>query len=288
MVSSAPNSAATCFLSIIIPAYNEEDRLPNSVPQIIDFVRQQDYSAEIIVVDDGSIDQTANVVRGFQKAATFISLLQVEHGGKGHAVKAGMLQARGEYLFLCDSDLSMPIEEVTKFLPPALDGFDIAIASREITGARRYDEPAYRHLMGRIFNLIVRVLAVHSIQDTQAGFKCFRRETAHQLFPLQTIDGWGFDVEILFIAQRRGMQIVEVPINWYYEERSQIRPIQDTYNMLREVLKVRLNAWQPGKGATWQSIRKAISAPARQRISGHTKSESHDWAIRCSTTSPLR
>jgi dolichyl-phosphate beta-glucosyltransferase len=156
-----------------------------------------------------------------------------------------MMQARGEYLFLCDSDLSMPIDEVTKFLPPALDGYyDVAIASREVEGAHRYNEPAYRHLMGRVFNLIVRLLAVHGIQDTQAGFKCFRRDAARQLFPLQTISGWGFDVEILFIAQKRGMQIIEVPINWYYANRSQVRPVQDTYNMLREVLKVRLSGWQ--------------------------------------------
>ena len=244
MVSSVSESTATCFLSIIIPAYNEEKRLPDSLPKIIGFVRQQDYPVEVIVVDDGSTDQTAMVVREFQEDTPFISLLEVSHGGKGHAVKAGMLQARGEYLFLCDSDLSMPIEEVAKFLPPALDGYDVAIASREVEGARRYDEPPYRHLMGRVFNLIVRLLAVHRIQDTQAGFKCFRREAAHQLFPLQTTNGWGFDVEILFIAQRRGMHIVEVPINWYYMNRSRVRPVQDTYNMVREVLKVRLNAWR--------------------------------------------
>jgi len=244
MESAAPESTATCFLSIIVPAYNEENRLPNSLPQIIQFVRNQDYAIEVVVVDDGSTDRTAEIVKEFQKEATFISLKTVEHGGKGHAVKAGMMQAEGEYLFLCDSDLSMPIEEVTKFLPPELDAYDVAIASREVDGAHRYNEPAYRHLMGRVFNQIVRLLAVHGIQDTQAGFKCFRRDAAHELFPLQTINGWGFDVEILFIAQRRGMQIVEVPINWYYADRSQVKPIQDTYNMLREVLKVRLNAWQ--------------------------------------------
>jgi dolichyl-phosphate beta-glucosyltransferase len=244
MVISTPDSAATCFLSIVIPAYNEEQRLPDSLHKIINFVQQQDYSTEVIVVDDGSTDRTADVVREFQKDAPFISLLQVDHGGKGHAVKAGMLQAQGKYLFLCDSDLSMPIEEVTKFLPPALDGYDLAIASREVKGARRYDEPTYRHLMGRVFNLIVRLLAVHGIQDTQAGFKCFGREAARQLFPLQTINGWGFDVEILFLAQRNKLQVVEVPINWYYKNRSQVRPIQDTYNMFREVLKVRLNAWR--------------------------------------------
>ena len=244
METCVPESTATCLLSIIIPAYNEERRLPGSLPQVIDFVRRQDYISEVIVVNDGSTDRTAQIVREFQRDAAFITLLQVEHGGKGHAVKAGMMQARGEYLFLCDSDLSMPIEEVTKFLPPQIDGYDVAIASREIEGARRYNEPAYRHLMGRVFNLIVRLLAVHGIQDTQAGFKCFRRAAAQELFPLQTIQGWGFDVEILFVAQIHGMRIVEVPINWYYANRSHVKPIQDTYNMLREVLKVRLNDWQ--------------------------------------------
>jgi dolichyl-phosphate beta-glucosyltransferase len=181
-------------------------------------------------------------VREFQKDASFLSLLQVDHGGKGHAVKAGVLQARGEYLFLCDSDLSMPIQEITRFLPPIPGDYDVAIASREIEGACRYDEPAHRHLIGRVFNLIVRLLAVRGIRDTQAGFKCFRREAARQLFPLQTINGWGFDVEILFIARRHGLRITEVPINWYYKNRSQVRPIQDTCNMLREILRVRFNA----------------------------------------------
>ncbi len=265
MSGYAPEGTATCFLSIIVPAYNEEQRLPISLPQIIDFVQQQDYYAEVIVVDDGSTDRTADIVREIQKEVAFITLLQVDHGGKGHAVKAGMMQARGEYLFLCDSDLSMPIQEVTKFLPPALDRYDLAIASREIEGARRYNEPAYRHLMGRVFNLIVRLLAVHGIHDTQAGFKCFRREAAHQLFPLQTIAGWGFDVEILFIAQRRGMRIIEVPINWYYANRSQVRPIHDTYHMFREVLKVRFNAWRGRYSSAGQDTNRRVEEAANQQ-----------------------
>jgi dolichyl-phosphate beta-glucosyltransferase len=244
MAPSALDGLPACRLSIVVPAYNEETRLPHSLPDIIRFVRQQNYPIEVLVVDDGSVDRTADIVREFQRQAGFISLIQVPHGGKGHAVRSGMLRAGGEYLFLCDSDLSMPIEEVTRFLPPAIEEYDVAIASREIPGARRFNEPAYRHLMGRVFNLIVRVLAVHGVQDTQAGFKCFRREAARQVFRRQTIPGWGFDVEVLFIAQRHGMRVVEVPIHWYYKERSQIRPVQDTYNMFREVLEVRWNAWR--------------------------------------------
>jgi dolichyl-phosphate beta-glucosyltransferase len=242
MTTPLPGNGVRPLLSVVIPAYNEEQRLPESLPQIVSFVQQQDYPIEVIVVDDGSDDRTADIVREFQSQAPFIALLQVEHGGKGHAVRAGMLRASGEYLFLCDSDLSMPIAEVSKFLPSVAGEYDVAIASREVAGARRYNEPAYRHLMGRVFNLIVRLLAVHGIHDTQAGFKCFRREAAQEIFRLQTIKGWGFDVECLFIAQRRGMRIIEIPINWYYKERSQIRPLQDTYRMLFEVLRVRMNA----------------------------------------------
>ena len=155
-----------------------------------------------------------------------------------------MLAARGEYLFICDADLSMPIEEVSKFVPPALDACDVAIASREAPGARRVGEPEYRHLMGRVFNLIVRLLAIPDIQDTQCGFKVFRRQVAHEVFPLQTIDGWGFDVEVLFIALRRGYRLVEVPITWYYRPQTKISPMRDSINMLAEVMRVRINGWR--------------------------------------------
>jgi dolichyl-phosphate beta-glucosyltransferase len=229
------------FLSIIIPAYNEEARLPGSLRKIIEFVERSDFSSEVIVVDDGSADRTAEIVSEYQKDRPYIRLIQVEHGGKGHAVRAGMLAAVGEYLFLADSDLSMPIEEVLKFLPPALDGYDIAIASREIAGSRRYGEPHFRHIIGRIFNLLVRLLAVPGLGDTQAGFKCFGRQAARTLFPMQTIAGWGFDVEILMIAQKKKMKIVEVPINWYYNPDSRVRPIYDAYRMFAEVIKIRWN-----------------------------------------------
>jgi len=164
--------------------------------------------------------------------------------GKGAAVQLGMLDGQGEYLFICDADFSMPVEEINKFMPPNSAPYDVAIASREAPGARRIGEPQYRHLMGRVFNFIVRVLAIPKIQDTQCGFKVFRREVARDVFALQTIDGWGFDVEVLFIALKHGYRLREIPITWYYRPQSRINPVSDSINMVLEVLKVRRNSWR--------------------------------------------
>lgn len=236
------------FLSIIIPAYNEELRLPPTLQRVADFLRQQSYTAEVIVVENGSTDRTAAVVEDFCKTRVragdpFRVRLLRSSPGKGAAVKEGMLDARGNFLVMSDADLAVPIEEVSKFLPPALDArsFDIAIASREGEGAVRYGEPFHRHLMGRVFNFLVRALAVPGVQDTQCGFKCFTREAALFLFPLQRIDGWGFDVEILHIASRHGLRMVEVPVDWHYGQNSRIRPIQNTISMVTELLHIRLN-----------------------------------------------
>jgi dolichyl-phosphate beta-glucosyltransferase len=228
-------------LTIVIPAYNEAHRLPTTLPQVTAFAEAQDYPVEVIVVDNASTDRTSDVVREIAADRPFVSLLYQPIQGKGAAVRKGMLEGRGEYLFMCDADLAMPIEEVSKFLPPTLSGYDVAIASREAPGAVRYDEPGYRHLMGRVFNFVVRTLAVPGIQDTQCGFKCFRREVAHDILAVQTLNGWAFDVEILHIAHRRGYRLVEVPVNWYYGEGSRISPIRDSFNMLIEVLRVRRN-----------------------------------------------
>jgi len=229
------------FLSIVVPAYNEEARLPQTLPRIVDFLRAQDYAAELVVVDDGSTDGTCRIVEDIAATVPFVRLIRNEHRGKGYAVKTGGMAAAGDYIFLCDADLSMPIEEVARFLPPALEEYDVAIGSREVEGARRYDEPGLRHLMGRVFNTLVRLLAVRGFQDTQAGFKCFAREAAREMFPYQTMDGFGFDVEILFIAQKRGFRIVEVPINWYYMSNSRVSPVSDSVRMFREILEVRMN-----------------------------------------------
>ncbi len=232
------------FLTIIVPAHNEEQRLPGSLGKIVAFLEEQDYEAEVIVVENASHDNTAGVAVEFMARYPFISLIREERQGKGLAVKLGMLAAQGEFLFICDADLSMPIEEVAKFLPPALEDYDVAIASREVEGARRYGEPTYRHLMGRVFNFLVRLLTVPGFQDTQCGFKCFRRDVTRDIFPYQTIEGWGFDVEVLFIAHKRGCRIVEVPINWYYSANIRVNPVKDTLSMLRELLKVRFNDWR--------------------------------------------
>lgn len=241
--------STTPFLSIVIPAYNEERRLPPSLHSIAAWLRAQPWRSEVIVVENGSTDDTTQVVEAFIRDGVlptdpFVVRLLHSTQGKGAAVKTGMLSATGEYLFMCDADLAMPVTEIEKFLPPQLPLgiFDIAIASREdVNGMRavRYNEPFTRHFMGRVFNQLVRILAVKGIQDTQCGFKCFSRTAAEQLFPLQQIDGWGFDVEVLYIAQRKGMRLVEIPIHWYFQADSRVRPVQDTINMVRELLKIR-------------------------------------------------
>lgn len=234
------------FLSIIIPAHNEENRLPDTLAQIENFLAQQTYTGEIIVVENGSRDRTAVVVEEFAKTHPNVRLIAETRRGKGLAVREGMRAARGEFRFICDADLSMPIEEVNKFLPPALDGYDVAIASREAPGARRYDEPLYRHLMGRIFSNLVKVFAVGGFEDTQCGFKCFRAGAAQDLFGVQLLDGMSFDVEVLFVAVRRGYQIVEVPIDWYYMSESRVRLLEDSLRMFGDILTIRRN-WKEGR-----------------------------------------
>jgi len=239
MVSS-PEAQSRPLLSIIIPAYNEEDRLPGSLHKIDEFLKKQTYTAEVLVVENGSSDGTTAVAEAFAAEHPYVRVLHSAKG-KGAAVKMGMLSAHGEYRFMCDADLSMPIKEVNKFLPPVPNSYQVAMASREAPGARRYDEPEYRHLMGRVFNLIVRWLAIPGFQDTQCGFKCFTAEAATEIFQRQTMDGWGFDVEVVAIALQLGYKVVEIPIDWYFDANSRISPFQDTLRMFREVLQVRRN-----------------------------------------------
>ncbi len=233
---------ASPFLSIIIPAHNEERRLPHALEQIFSFLEQQPYSAEVLVAENGSSDRTYAIAQEFARLYPPLRVLQVEKRGKGLAVQRGMLEAKGEYRFLCDADLSMPISEINRFLPPALNDFDIAIGSREAPGAVRYNEPAYRHWGGRAINLLIRLLALPGLRDTQCGFKCFRAEVAQDIFRFQTFTGISFDPETLYIARLRGYRIVELSIPWYFDPESRIHLLKDTLSLLRDLLTIRRNA----------------------------------------------
>jgi glycosyltransferase involved in cell wall biosynthesis len=230
------------FLTIIIPAFNEEHRLPLAMEQSIQFLEKQDYDYELVVVENGSQDKTYQIAKEYAARYPQIRVIKETTPGKGLAVKRGMLESQGEYRFMCDVDFSMPIIEINKFLPPELVDFDIAIASREAPGAVRYYEPLYRHLGGRMINLMIRLLALPGLDDTQCGFKCFRGPVAEVLFSHQTMTGWSFDVEILMIASRFGYHIVEIPISWYFSTESKVNPFINTLQFARDLWKLRRNA----------------------------------------------
>ncbi len=230
------------LLSIIIPAHNEEKRLPPTLEQVFAFLEKQNYEAEVLVIENGSTDRTYEIAQSFAGQHKNLLVIREEGRGKGLAVQRGMLEARGQYRLMCDADLSMPIDEVTKFLSRDIAEFDIAIASREAPGAVRYDEPRYRHLGGRLINLIIRLLILPGLQDTQCGFKCFRAEVADDLFKRQTLLGWSFDIELLFIARRHGYRIIEIPINWYYRSESKVNALRDAVRMIEDIFQIHRNA----------------------------------------------
>ena len=226
-------------VSIVIPAYNEEGRLPSTLEQILAYLRQTPWNWTVHVVDDGSTDGTAAVVERYHEREPRVLLQREPHGGKGAAVKSGLLAARGEYRFICDADLSMPIREIERFLPPYVAGADIAIATREGAGARRVGEPARRHVVGRVFNGLVQLLLLPGLNDTQCGFKMFTARAVEYVFPLVTVNGWSFDIEALYIARRRGLRIVEVPIEWHYRAESRLNVLRDGPAMFLELLRIR-------------------------------------------------
>ncbi len=229
------------LLSLILPAYNEEKRLDDCMEKVAGFVASHSDPIEVILVENGSSDRTYEIGCAYAEKYPWLRVLQEKKPGKGNAVRRGMLEARGKYRMFADVDFSMPIGEVDHFIPPALEGYQVAIGSREVPGAVRYNEPPNRHFTGRVFNLIVRILAVPGIHDTQCGFKSFSAEAAEKLFRLQRIDGWAFDAEVLFLAQHFGYKIIEVPVQWYYDGNSKINVLQDSIKMFRELLSIRKN-----------------------------------------------
>jgi dolichyl-phosphate beta-glucosyltransferase len=232
-------------LSVVIPAHNEAGRLEYTLRRMVDYLQQAEPRHEIIVVDDGSSDGTAELVRGLSKEWPQLRVIEhVANRGKGAAVRTGMHAARGEQLLFSDADLATPIEEVRKLQAALAEGYDLAIASRAVPGAdiREHQHPV-RELMGKSFNLLVRLLGLAGFKDTQCGFKLFTREAARDLFQRSTVDHFAFDVEILLLARER-FRVAEVPVVWYHVEESKVSPGIDAARMFIDLVRLRLRQWR--------------------------------------------
>jgi len=227
-------------ISIVIPAFNEALRLPASLDRIEGFLKTSGLSAEVIVSDDGSRDATAEVVR--QRAATWPQLKLVSSGknaGKGAAVQLGMAEARGRYRIFSDADLSVPIDDLEKLLRPLRAGAGVAIASRGLKDSQvELHQPWYRETMGKVFNRLVWIFVLSGVHDTQCGFKAFTAEAADRVFPALQTRGFGFDVEVLYRAQRAGYRIAEVPTRWINSPQSRVHPIRHSTIMFLELLAI--------------------------------------------------
>ncbi len=230
--------------SIVIPAFNESARIPATLESVVDCIRSRAWRAEVIVVNDGSTDRTAEVVRAFAARAPEVRLLENPgNRGKGYSVRAGMLEARGEVALFTDADLSSPIAEAERLFAALDAGAQIAIGSRWLEAGRQTQrQPLYRQFFGRCFNAVTRMVMQLPFADTQCGLKAFTREAAQIVFRLQTIERWGFDPEILFIALRRGFRVVELPVSWAHDERTRISYLRDGIRMLQEIAQIRWNA----------------------------------------------
>lgn len=239
------------LLSVIIPAYNEESRLPETLIEVYNFLSRQKYSSEIVVVNDGSTDHTSETAGSFfrtieqtSKNVTFQVLQHQQNQGKGAAMRTGIMAANGQYLLLSDADGSTPIEEVVDLLN-TITMCEIAIGSRHLPESDiRVYQPWYRRLLSRVANIGIQILLLPGIADTQCGFKLFRKEIAKTIFRLSTINGWGLDMEILFIARLLGYSIKEVPITWLNSPQSRVRPIRGALRTLKELLQIRINGWK--------------------------------------------
>lgn len=243
------------YLSVIIPAFNEENNLvKGEIGKVVEFLKEQKYDFEVILVDDGSTDQTLAKLRELASLFNQVTVIANTHGGKALAVAAGMRAAQGKWRLYSDFDQSTPISEVNKLLAKTREGYEIVIGSREAVGAKREAEPRLRHLMGRVFNTVVRMLAVPGIQDTQCGFKLFSQKATQELFPLLKVttspkrDAFtgAFDVELLYLARMKQMEIAEVPVHWKHEHTLRVNPLKDSYRMFMEVVTIRLFAMGGG------------------------------------------
>ena len=234
------------FLSVVIPAYNEQARIADTLLKIKAFLQTWPHRSEVVVVDDGSRDLTLEVVKTIdifgqvmhEQNSTRITT-DVTNRGKGEAVRRGFLLAHGKYVLFSDADLSTPIEEVGKLLAALEQGADVAIGSRRLPTSEVDPQPIHRQLMGWVFSTLVRTLAVPGIRDSQCGFKCYRAEVARQLAELQKMPGFSFDVEHLFLARRLGWRITEVGVKWTDAPGTKVKPIRDSWRMLRDLFRIR-------------------------------------------------
>lgn len=233
--------------SIILPAYNESARIAGTLDRILAHAMQCSWNVEVIVVNDGSSDDTAEIVRRCAGEHPSVRLLENPgNRGKGYSVRNGMLCARGDILLFSDADLSSPIEEADKLFRTIRSGADIAIGSRWVDPRLQIRrQPLYRRVFGRIFNLALRAILGLQFKDTQCGFKAFTRRSAREIFPLQKIERWGFDPELLYLAKRFGFVVREIPVAWSHREGTRIHPVRDGIRMFGELLRVR---WYAMKG----------------------------------------
>jgi dolichyl-phosphate beta-glucosyltransferase len=232
------------YLSVIIPAYNEAQRLQGSLERVVAYLDQQSFTSEVLVVDDGSTDDTATIARNYAGEHAAVRILRyTPNRGKGHAVRVGMTEANGQLMLLCDADLSTPIEELEKLAAFVGEGYDVVIGSRALPASElRVHQPWLRERLGRTFNLLVRLLGVRGFADTQCGFKLFTRRAARDVFPKLFIDRWAFDVEALLVALMMGYRIREVPVIWVNSPGSKVNVWGDAASTLRDLLRIRA-AW---------------------------------------------
>ena len=230
--------------SIIIPAYNEGARVGATLERVVAYAAERGWDAEIIAVNDGSRDNTPDIIRGYaEKNPRLLLLENPGNRGKGYSVRNGMLHAQGEILLFSDADLSSPIEEGEKLIAALGDGADIAIGSRWLqSDLQTQRQPFHRQVFGRVFNLLLRIILGLNFKDTQCGFKAFTRHAAETIFPLQQIERWGFDPEILYLAKKFKFKVVEVPVAWAHREGTRIDPLRDGIKMFGEMLTIRWNA----------------------------------------------
>lgn len=237
-------------LSVVIPSYNEAENFKNgALEKVSEYLASQPYAWEVIIVDDGSNDDSPGLIENWIKTKQHFTLIKNQHQGKGPAVKTGVLKSQGELVLFTDFDQATPISEIEKLFPFLEKGYQIAIGSREVKGSKREKEPFYRHLMGRGWNLIVKMLAIGGIHDTQCGFKLFTSSAAKELFTHLEVYKNGkeekaftgaFDVEILYIAQKWGLKLAEVPVYWTYVKTDRVNPVRDSVRMFSDLLKIKL------------------------------------------------